>query len=31
VINQAASDAGAALTFADIKVYFYGLIRRNVT
>ena len=31
VINQAASDAGTALTFADLKVYFYGLIRRNVT
>lgn len=31
VINQLASDAGAALTFADLKVYFYGLIRRNVT
>lgn len=30
-ISQPASDGGAALTFADVKVYFYGLIRRNVT
>ncbi len=29
-INQLASDAGANLTFADMKVYFYGLIRRSV-
>lgn len=31
VINQAASDGQTALTFADLKVYAYGLIRRNVT
>lgn len=30
VINQAASDGSTALTFADVKVYAYGLIRRNV-
>ena len=30
VINQAASDNGASLTFADVKTYLYGLIRRNV-
>jgi len=29
-IVQLASDGGADLTFADIKVYFYGLIRRSV-
>jgi hypothetical protein len=29
-IAQPASDNGAPLTFADCKVYFYGLIRRNV-
>jgi hypothetical protein len=31
VINQAASDGGAALTYADVKGYLYGLLRRNVT
>ncbi len=30
VINQAASDNSTALTFADVKSYLYGLIRRNV-
>lgn len=30
VINQPASDGGNAMTFADVKVYFYGLIKRNV-
>ena len=30
IINQAASDGGDALTFADIKVYKYGLIKRTV-
>lgn len=30
VINQAASDGSTALTFADVKAYLYGLIRRNV-
>lgn len=30
VINQVASDGGTNLTFADVKVYLYGLIRRNV-
>lgn len=30
VLTQPASDAGAALTFADIKVYKYGLIKRTV-
>lgn len=30
VINQAASDGSTALTFADVKTYLYGLIRRNV-
>jgi len=30
VINQVASDGGTALTFADVKSYLYGLIRRNV-
>lgn len=30
VINQPASDNGTALTFADVKSYLYGLIRRNV-
>lgn len=29
-INQLASDGGANLTFADEKVYFYGLLRRSV-
>lgn len=29
-IAQLASDAGADLNFADMKVYFYGLIRRSV-
>jgi hypothetical protein len=31
VIAQAASDGGAVLNFADLKTYFYGLIKRNVT
>jgi len=31
VINQPASDGATALTFADVKTYLYGLIRRNVT
>lgn len=31
VINQAASDGGANLTFADIKGYLYGLLKRNVS
>lgn len=30
VINQAASDAGTALTFADVKVELVGLIKRPV-
>lgn len=30
VINQAASDGGTALTFADLKLYDYGLIKRTV-
>jgi hypothetical protein len=30
VVNQAASDGGTALTFADVKVYLYGLIKRSV-
>jgi hypothetical protein len=30
VINQPASDGGDNLTFADIKVYLYGLIKRTV-
>lgn len=30
VINQGASDGSTALTFADVKTYLYGLIRRNV-
>lgn len=30
VINQAASDGGADLTFADVKVRSYGLIKRTV-
>lgn len=30
VINQTASDNATALTFADVKSYLYGLIRRNV-
>jgi len=30
VISQPASDNGTALTFADVKTYLYGLIRRNV-
>ncbi len=30
VISQAASDAGTALTFADIKITLVGLIKRNV-
>jgi hypothetical protein len=30
VIAQAASDGGNALTFADLKVYKYGLIKRTV-
>lgn len=31
VIDQAASDGGANLQFADCKSYLYGLIRRNVS
>ncbi len=31
VINQLASDGGTALTYADVKSYLYGLLRRNVT
>lgn len=31
VINQAASDGGDNLTFADIKAYLYGLLKRNVS
>lgn len=31
VINQAASDGGVAMTFADVKSYLYGLMRRNVS
>ncbi len=30
VINQPASDGSTAMTFADVKSYLYGLIRRNV-
>lgn len=30
VLSQAASDGGTALTFADVKVYLYGLIKRTV-
>lgn len=30
VLNQPASDGGAALQFADVKVYLYGLIKRSV-
>jgi hypothetical protein len=30
VINQAASDGSTNLTYADVKTYLYGLIRRNV-
>ncbi len=30
VINQPASDGSTPLTFADLKTYLYGLIRRNV-
>lgn len=30
VINQPASDGSTALTYADVKTYLYGLIRRNV-
>lgn len=30
VISQPASDGGTALTFADVKVYLYGLIKRTV-
>lgn len=30
VINQAASDGGAALTFADVKITLFGLIKKNV-
>jgi hypothetical protein len=30
VISQAASDAGTALTFADVKIELHGLIRRSV-
>lgn len=30
VISQAASDGGTALTFCDIKLYKYGLIKRTV-
>lgn len=31
VINQLASDGSTALTYADVKWYLYGLLRRNVT
>jgi len=31
VISQAASDGGTAMTFADVKSYLYGLMRRNVS
>ena len=31
VIAQPASDGGDDLEFVDLKTYFYGLIRRNVT
>lgn len=31
VIDQDASDGGDNLTFADMKAYLYGLIKRNVT
>lgn len=31
VINQPASDGGTNLTFADIKSYLYGLLKRNVS
>jgi hypothetical protein len=30
ILTQAASDGGSALTFADVKVYKYGLIKRPV-
>jgi hypothetical protein len=30
VINQAAPDEGAPLTFADVKTYLYGLLKRSV-
>lgn len=30
VVNQLASDGGANLTFADVKTYLYGLIKRTV-
>ena len=30
VLTQPASDGGANLTFADVKVYLYGLIKRTV-
>jgi len=30
VINQAAADDGANLTFADVKTYLYGLLKRSV-
>jgi len=30
IINQAASDGGTALTFMDVKVYKWGLIKRTV-
>jgi len=30
VINQAAADDGANLTFADVKTYLYGLVKRSV-
>ena len=30
IIAQPASDGGANLTFADIKTYTYGLIKRTV-
>lgn len=30
VIDQEASDGGTALTFADVKIEFYGLIKKNV-
>ncbi len=29
-INQAAADAGTNLTFADVKTYLYGLVKRSV-
>lgn len=31
VINQPASDGGDNLTFADVKSYLYGLLKRNVS